>query len=282
MQKRILILCDHLDEWSVHNRAKAIKKFLPDYDISMRAAFGSGCLGDHDRFDLVHFNFTAGLDRFERFIAQHAPKCVITVVNERSLFDGYECDPARLQRVLMSCPNVTTLSQRIVDRVHHAVYIPNGIDVELFPVSKPRVVGYVGTLKPNKNCGMIEEACKELGLELAIARYMGANKQAIPHDKMHEFYASLDVYVHASLTEGFNNTVLEAIACNTPVVMTRVGAWREFEGYVTFIQPSKLSLVEALKPWTSRSLVESRFTWQHIVPKYRHVYEAAYQRANHA
>ena len=45
----------------------------------------------------------------------------------------------------------------------------------------------------------------------------------IPHDKMPEFYNSIDIYVCASEIEGTPNTVLEAMACGVPVISTDVG-----------------------------------------------------------
>jgi glycosyltransferase involved in cell wall biosynthesis len=45
----------------------------------------------------------------------------------------------------------------------------------------------------------------------------------IPFEEMPDFYASIDVYVCASLCEGTPNPVLEAMACGVPVVSTDVG-----------------------------------------------------------
>jgi glycosyltransferase involved in cell wall biosynthesis len=41
--------------------------------------------------------------------------------------------------------------------------------------------------------------------------------------KMAAYYAAADVYVHAALADTFPTTVLEALACGTPVVATAVG-----------------------------------------------------------
>jgi len=45
-------------------------------------------------------------------------------------------------------------------------------------------------------------------------------------DKLRELYASCDVWLTASRSEGFNLTAMEAMACRTPVVATRTG-WPE-------------------------------------------------------
>lgn len=44
-----------------------------------------------------------------------------------------------------------------------------------------------------------------------------------PQDKLREIYASCDVFIAASRSEGFGLPILEAMACRTPVVATRTG-----------------------------------------------------------
>lgn len=45
----------------------------------------------------------------------------------------------------------------------------------------------------------------------------------IPHEKMPEYYNSIDVYICASKTEGTPAPVLEAMACGIPIISTDVG-----------------------------------------------------------
>ncbi|MEH2526203.1 MULTISPECIES: glycosyltransferase family 4 protein [unclassified Bradyrhizobium] len=47
-----------------------------------------------------------------------------------------------------------------------------------------------------------------------------------PQDQIREIYASCDVWLTASRSEGFNLPAMEAMACRTPVVSTRAG-WPE-------------------------------------------------------
>ena len=56
------------------------------------------------------------------------------------------------------------------------------------------------------------------------------NDKMIPHSEMPEFYASIDIYVCASLCEGTPNPVLEAMACGVPVISTDVGIVKEVLG----------------------------------------------------
>ena len=43
------------------------------------------------------------------------------------------------------------------------------------------------------------------------------------HQKIARYYQAADVYIHAANADNFPNTILEAMACGTPVVATRVG-----------------------------------------------------------
>lgn len=56
------------------------------------------------------------------------------------------------------------------------------------------------------------------------------NEQMIPHEKMPDFYNSIDLYVCASMHEGTPNPVLESMACGVPVISTDVGLIPELFG----------------------------------------------------
>lgn len=47
-----------------------------------------------------------------------------------------------------------------------------------------------------------------------------------PQDKIRDLYSQCDVWITASITEGFNLPAMEAMACRTPVISTRAG-WPE-------------------------------------------------------
>lgn len=106
--------------------------------------------------------------------------------------------------------------------------IPNGIDLkEWSPVSPPVdkfVVGFVANIsKPQyreyKGYDLVEQACKELGVELKMALY---KEKQIPHNQMREkFYSEVSCIVHPTKGEGCSNTLMEALACGVPVITTR-------------------------------------------------------------
>lgn len=54
-------------------------------------------------------------------------------------------------------------------------------------------------------------------------KFADRNEGYIPHDKMPDYYNSIDLYVCASKEEGTPNPVLESMACGIPVISTNVG-----------------------------------------------------------
>ena len=73
----------------------------------------------------------------------------------------------------------------------------------------------------------------------------------IPHDKMPDYYNSIDLYICASKNEGTPNPVLESMASGVPIVSTDVGIVRDASGkeQSKFIlkERSKEALKETLK-----------------------------------
>jgi glycosyltransferase involved in cell wall biosynthesis len=276
MKPSILLLPDHAeDSWSACNRCRQIKKTLTDFDIDIRGAFDFPFPNDLQemqeiikKYDLIHINFTGRLEEYYDLYQRAPKKLIITLINERSFLEGFECKVEKSMEMLMGCNTATSLSKKQAD-LFKIEYIPNGVDLELFNNPRKPKVFYSGTKRPNKNVELLEEVCKDLGLELYSCTY---ENNRVPHEKMPEQYRKCDIFVHPSLTEGSSNPVLEALAMQLDVYMTRQGNWHEFEGYVTYFEPTYCDLYEKLKKYTSRKLIESKFTWSAICNKYRLLY----------
>lgn len=129
--------------------------------------------------------------------------------------------------------------------------IPNGFDKALFTASKgekplqsPFTVATVGRFAPVKNLSLLIRAfgsmenrgqddllvlagdgperaqlqglVEDLGLSHSV-RFTGMLSEIAP------LYAAADVYVQPSFYEGMSNTIVEAMACEVPVIATDVG-----------------------------------------------------------
>lgn len=68
----------------------------------------------------------------------------------------------------------------------------------------------------------LEALAATLGVAQRV-RFVGA----VPQDQLRQYYGASDVLVLASSREGWPNVLLEAMACGTPVVATRVGGTPE-------------------------------------------------------
>ena len=74
----------------------------------------------------------------------------------------------------------------------------------------------------------LEELIKE-GYPIEI-KFADRNEGYIPHDKMPDYYNSIDLYVCASKNEGTPNPVLESMATGVPIISTDVGIVRDAFG----------------------------------------------------
>ena len=278
---KILLICDKFDGWSAFNRCKAIKKHGDgdgyEFDITFGISQPNDPFNHIDKYDFFHWHYTGALTNKYKQIIAHKEKMIITVVNERSLLQGVECDIPKMEEMMKAVAACTSLGKKIAD-IYGVQYIPNGIDFGLFREPRPFVVGYVGTNRPNKNVEMLQKVCEELGITLKKSCYL---ENQVHHDDIWKEYQRMDVFVHPSMTEGCSNPVLEALAMNVPVIMTRQGIWHEFQGMVEFIEPTEESLRNALARRNTRKVILERFGWPDIVQRYKTVYDAAYRR-NHA
>lgn len=164
---------------------------------------------------------------------------------------------------------IHTVSEAVRDEVvaelglepERVVAVPNGFDA---PVGDPavgrrlagvdRYVLAVGTVEPRKDLPSLVAAVDRLATEhpdLVLVHAGGDGWQVerleqalaamahptrvrrlghVPHDQLGHLYAGARVFAYPSVYEGFGIPVLEAMACDVPVVTTAVPALREVAG----------------------------------------------------
>jgi glycosyltransferase involved in cell wall biosynthesis len=136
--------------------------------------------------------------------------------------------------------------------------VPHGVDPDAFqrrPAQRSKygmpthafVVGFVGSKTSNYDAGRkgldtLERVLQQirdripnlhvsflgLGWEEEVSKLRGEGISAnyvgfVPESQLPDFYSSIDTYLLTSRVEGGPCTVLESMACETPVVATRVG-----------------------------------------------------------
>ncbi len=189
------------------------------------------------------------------------------------------------------------------------VVVGNGIDTERFRfdahlrsvqrsswgiLDNEILIGVVARLDPMKDHGTFLRAASLCMKSSSALRFVcvGAGDSNYRHDLMRQaaavgigerviwaghqsnlaaVYSALDVFCSSSVTEGFPNTVAEAMACGLPVVATDVGDCREIVGesgwIVPVLNPSALAdglaqAVAAVPQWqrdNPRTLVIRKF-----------------------
>jgi glycosyltransferase involved in cell wall biosynthesis len=222
---------------------------------------------------------------------------------------------------------IHTVSHAVRDEVvaelgidaERVVAVPNGFDA---PVGDPatgrrlagvdRYVLAVGTVEPRKDLPSLVAAIDRLAAEhpdLVLVHAGGDGWQVerleealaamahparvrrlghVPHDELGHLYAGARVFAYPSVYEGFGIPVLEAMACDVPVVTTAVPALREVAGDAAAIVP--VGDVDALagavatawsdEDWRSQAVERgrrrcARYSWDACVDGIVGIYRAA-------
>jgi glycosyltransferase involved in cell wall biosynthesis len=136
-----------------------------------------------------------------------------------------------------------------------------------------------GPLRPK-----LEEQARSLGIEASV-RFLGLRSDVA------DILRDSDVFVRPSLTEGMSLTVLEAMACGLPVVVTPVGGTSEVvtdgangclvaPGDVSALSAALLKLADDARlrrrlGRNGRALVERQYGWSRVIDANLRVYESA-------
>lgn len=254
--KRVLVVIDKYG-WSYDTIARGLVEYNADPGVEFSIASAAEDLPrierEHRRFDLV---FVLGWTSLFSNKAKHGHRDllpfldrsrVITGVHSHRSWDGYASTPGyspapptwMLDR-LSQVRGVNAISRRLFRCFQSAglerlSLTENGVDTMLFspriPVGcsrdRPLVVGFAGSTAIARHDDLkgFSELIEPLGQlrNVRVHALGGRGANQVPRASMPPLYNQIDLYICASASEGFSQSVLEASACGRAVVSTRVG-----------------------------------------------------------
>ncbi len=166
-------------------------------------------------------------------------KCILTpseYVREKVL-RRFALSAERVSAV-MEGVNLERFRPQPADSIHPRYSIPG------------RYILFLGSLQPRKNITLLMEAWRKLQADFPDVWLVAAGTTGhvfhrveiptglqrvifpgyVPDADLPELYSGADVFVLPSLEEGFGLPVLEAMACGTPVILSKAGALPEVAG----------------------------------------------------
>jgi len=265
---RILLIHADRYPWATTHRAEAFKKEWKEDEVDI-AYIKS--LPDGDKYNVIHVLFGCGISKIKDYILKYKHKTFTSLASRRtleSMLDKRE-DLIEIYQKSVCCvaqnPLLASQLKSLIQQ-DNVVYIPNGVDIELF--NRPFIVGYVGEghsiNRKRKGYHIVKEVCENLGLDLKTAN-------DLPYEKIPEFYRQIDCLVILSDDEGCNNPTLEALAMNKPVISTNAGIAEELEG-VILVDRNVESVIMALRKLSGRIHILEKYTWKIISQKYKQIY----------
>lgn len=249
---RILLIAD-CPGWIFERHAKTLQAHLAD-ELDIDVAY-LGDEFDEAAYDLVHplewYLVPEGMPR--------QPWKWVTGIRSHSSWEGRDL-PALCQLLRARFSRIYAVSARLQalfrDGLPGLALLPHGVDTGHFRPSGPPPapgselrVGWAGNRKVAVKG--FEEFIRPLG-ELPGVRlvFCGYSDRLLSFDEMRAFYESIDVYVCSSLSEGHNNSLMEAAAMERAIVTTDVGTVPEY------LQDGQSALIVAREPGAFRQAIE--------------------------
>jgi glycosyltransferase involved in cell wall biosynthesis len=135
----------------------------------------------------------------------------------------------------------------------------------------------------------LKKLARNLGLstETAVVSDRVIFKGFVPHAEMPKYLKACDIFIRASLSEGFGNSFIEAMACKMPVIATPVGGIVDFlkeNGTGYFCEPQNPeSIIKAVEKVISDpnknqiienayNMVKEKYDWNLITKQITEVF----------
>ena len=210
--------------------------------------------------------------RYRRELTFLDRKKVIAGIHSHRSWDGYASlpdacpsPPEELVEQLSTLKGINVISRRLFHLFRAAglsniTLTENGVDTDLFtptrPItvdrSHPLVIGFCGSTNIDKHdylkgYSQFIAPLRELpNVEVKVLG--GKGKDLVKRQDMPQLFNQIDLYICASASEGFSQSVLEASACGRGVISTRVGGCEDLilEGYNGFFIERDLPAIKSL------------------------------------
>ncbi len=268
--------------WSYDTIARGLVRYNDNPALVLDIASASDQMAfierEHQRYDLVFpLGWTQVIAKhrklgFEDLLPFLDRRKLITGIHSHRAWDNYESmpdfapdPPAALLAKLSELKGINIISRRlhrIFGRAGLAniVLTENGVDTELFSPERPvdtdrrppLVVGFSGSKDIAKHDFLkgFSDYIEPLGAVGNVqVRVLGNRGEGqVRREDMPALYNQIDLYLCASTSEGFSQSVLEASACGRGVLSTRVGGCEDLieEGRNGFFVQRDIGQIKAL------------------------------------
>jgi len=289
---RVAMLVDR-PGWAYDHVAKAVSARLAvEFEFRIFYVIDRPDLSSWD-FDLLYVFFWG--ETYHQSFGIDPQKIIKEVSSHRwALEDAYGKLDAKAMcaRYLADAGSLTATSVRLQELIapfREILLVPNGIDERTFLTqgkrAGPLVIGWAGNA--NDPCkGVSDILVPAAGTEFTL-RIAGGD---LNHDRMREFYNSIDILCVASTAEGSPLTLLEAMACGCFPVCVDVGIVPEVvrHGENGLIVERSVAAFRAAFQWcaantefirvagsANATAIRQQRNWDMVAPAWRHALRAA-------
>ena len=291
---KVLLITDK-PSWAYDTIAKGLVRYNDNASLHLDIAAASEQMdfieGEHRHYDLVFpLGWTDVISKHKKQGYQDKMPFLdrsklITGIHSHRSWDGYASlpnyapePPPELLEKLSRLRGINIISRRLY-RIFAAAGLTNltltenGVDTDLFTPQQaintdrrlPLVLGFSGSKEIAKHDylkGFSEFIAPLNALpNVQVMELGGRGEQQVARENMPALYNQIDLYVCASTSEGFSQSVLEASACGRGVISTNVGGCEDLieDGRNGYFIERNLDQIKALinKLEADRGLVKS-------------------------